>query len=124
MKFSQRLGYYSFGFIVGMILLFFFLGGKKTSCDYSPNARVLKNIRIKERKFSDQALLAMSDKALDTSHISKILKSGNVDFSKSNTNKITCKEYFIEGNANEKRIGLTVQNCDSIAIIHTLIILK
>lgn len=124
MKLVQRLGYYSLGFIVGLILLFFFLGGKKTSCDYSPNDRVLKNIRIKQRKFSDKVLTEMISNNLDTSHISQILKSGSVDFDKSDTDKSPCKIYFIEGTANQKNIELTVENCDSIARINSLEILR
>ena len=41
MKFIHRLGLYLGGFSVGLIFLMFFLV-EKTSCAYSPNARVLK----------------------------------------------------------------------------------
>jgi len=78
MKLAQRLFYYLGGFAIGFILLLFFLGGKKTSCDYSPTARVLKNIRIKKRKFSDQVKHDMHSYAIDTADISKILIHGDV----------------------------------------------
>ena len=44
MKFIHRLGYYLGGFSIGLIFLAFFLSGKRASCDYGPDARVLKNI--------------------------------------------------------------------------------
>ncbi|MHA7059160.1 hypothetical protein ACWGOQ_0018175 [Aquimarina sp. M1] len=124
MKLAHRLGFYFFGFIIGLFLLFFFLGGKKASCDYTPTARVLKNIRIKKRIFSEDARVAMSNYRIDTADISNILRSGNVDFGKSNTKLDSCKTYFIEGEAKEKTIGLLIANCDSIARVTTLEILK
>lgn len=120
MKLAQRLFYYLGGFAIGLILLFFFLGGKKTSCDYSPTARVLKNIRIKERVFSEQAIANMQQYQIDTADISHILLKGSVDFSKSNTKLDSCKTYFIEGEIKEQNIGLIIKNCDSIAKINTL----
>ncbi|MBQ0741249.1 hypothetical protein J9332_43965, partial [Aquimarina celericrescens] len=56
MKFIHRLGYYLSGFVVGIIMLMFFLGGKKTSCDWGLDARVLKNMRNKERIVEADAL--------------------------------------------------------------------
>jgi len=124
MKLAHRLGFYFFGFIIGLFLLFFFLGGKKASCDYTPTARVLKNIRIKKRFFSKKAIVAMQTYAIDTADISTILASGSVDFGKSNTNLDSCNTYFIEGQSRDKSIGLIISNCDSIARINTLEILK
>ena len=73
MNFLQRLGFFSIGLIMGIGILMFFLGGKKASCDYSPNARTLKNIRIKERVISDEALGFFQSNNIDTSFISTVL---------------------------------------------------
>ncbi len=124
MKLAQRLLYYLGGFGIGLILLFFFLGGKKTSCDYGPDARVLKNIRIKKRIFSEDARNTMQIHQIDTADISSILKKGGVNFSKSNTEMDSCKIYFIEGVIKQKNINLLVENCDSIAKIKTLNIVQ
>ncbi len=111
MKFVKRLGFYSGGFIIGLLLLFFFLGGKKTSCDYGPNARTLKNIRIKERAFSEETLQYLSQQQLDTSAISILLQNGNVIFSESNTDLDSCKVYVIEGSVSEKNLKVSIENC-------------
>ncbi len=124
MKLAHRLGFYFFGFIIGLFLLFFFLGGKKASCDYTPTARVLKNIRIKKRTFSEEVLASMYNYSIDTADISNILKSGSVDFGKSNTKLDSCNTYFIEGEVKEKTIGLVIANCDSIARVDALEIIK
>ncbi|WP_010521793.1 hypothetical protein [Aquimarina agarivorans] len=117
MTFGQRLGYFSGGLIIGIFFLIFFLAGKKTSCDYSPTARVLKNIRIKERQFTPQSLEQLNAAKLDTAAISKILNSGSVNFSKSNTKLDSCKLYHIDGVIKNKSVALLVENCNKQAKI-------
>ncbi|EMY81553.1 DUF4258 domain-containing protein [Psychroflexus gondwanensis] len=124
MKFIHRLGYYLSGFVVGIIMLMFFLGGKKTSCDWGLDSRVLKNIRIKDRVVTDEALEFFNQKKIDTSAISYILKSGDVNFKESNIEAKPCKIYQIEGEINEERLGLIFENCDSIATLKNVFILK
>ncbi len=110
MKLIQRLGYYLGGFAIGLIILTFFLNGKKTSCSYGPEARVLKNISIK-------TLVLSPDIILDSLAIQHVLKTGNIDFSKSDSRQKPCGIYNIEGIYNTKPITLTVKNCDSTATI-------
>jgi hypothetical protein len=121
MTFKQRLPYFLGGLILGIIVVIFFLGKKNTSFDYLPNARVLKNIRIKNRMFSEEALYTLNTAKIDTAVISQILKKGNVD----NLNKIrldSCIQYNIKGEKEFKNISLTVKNCDSIAFIENITI--
>ncbi|MFT4684333.1 MAG: hypothetical protein ACI9M9_001388 [Flavobacteriaceae bacterium] len=117
MKFVHRLGFYLGGFVIGLMLLFFFLGGKKTSCDYGPEARTLKNIRIKSRHFSEKALQAFSNHQLDTSSISNFFINGAVLFSESNTSLDSCKQYVIRGVVADKEYKIRVENCDSKATV-------
>jgi hypothetical protein len=124
MKFIHRLGYYLSGFVVGIIMLMFFLGGKKTSCDWGLDSRVLKNIRIKDRVVTDEAVKFFNQKKIDTASISHILKFGDVNFKESNIEAKPCKTYQIEGEINEERLGLIFQNCDSIATLKRVFILE
>jgi hypothetical protein len=117
MKLAQRIAWYLGGFGIGLILLFFFLSGKKTSCDYGPNDRVLKNIRIKKRVLSETALVALKSKNLDTTAISTILYDGRVDFGESTTNLDSCNIYVVHGVASKKNLQLKVQNCSERATI-------
>lgn len=117
MKFIHRLGFYLGGFVIGLILLFFFLSGKKTSCDYGPQARTLKNIRIKSLGFSDEALITLSRNQLDTTLISDLLKNGKVLFSESDTKLDSCKRYVIEGKVSKNKLKIRVENCESKATI-------
>ncbi len=107
------------GFVVGLILLFFFLGGKKTSCDYGMDARVLKNIRNKEIVYSEVALNSLRSRQLDSSDVGQILRKGDVDFSESNTKLDSCKQYVIEGTLEQIKMRIRVENCAKIATIMT-----
>lgn len=124
MKLIHRLGYYGIGLFFGIVILIFFLSGKKTSCDYSPNARVLKNIRIKEREFSNNSLNFFNANKIDTSIVSKILNDGDVDFNRSNTDAEPCSIYFISSDSENTSIELEIENCDSIATIKKAYIKK
>ena len=124
MKFIYRLGYFSFGLIMGIIILMFFLGGKKASCDYSPNARTLKNIRIKERIFSTEAVHFFELNKIDTSSVSAILDDGNVDFGKSKTKQEPCRIYFISGEIETRTLELQIENCEKTATVQRVEIIE
>lgn len=117
MKFIQRLGYYLGGFSIGLIILAFFLNGKKVSCDYGPEARVLKNINSKKIVYTN---LHIKDSAI----INSVLKYGDVVFSKSNPRELPCGVYSIEGLYNDDDTILTIENCDSIVTVLELKIEK
>ncbi|XCF05086.1 hypothetical protein ABI125_10155 [Tamlana crocina] len=120
MKLIQRIGYYLGGFAIGLVLLAFFLSGKKTSCSYGPEARVLKNINTKKIIFSPEVLNSLSKHALDSTSIQTIFKKGDINFSKSEPRKEPCAEYLIEGELKNEQILLTVENCDSTATVTNL----
>lgn len=117
MKLAYRLAYFSGGFLIGILLLFFILSGKKTSCAYGPESRTLKNIRLKNRVFSENALTILKSNEIDTSVISSLLEDGDVLFSESNTKLDSCKIYVIEGAISEKKLKVSIQNCEKTATI-------
>ncbi len=117
MKLAYRLAYFSGGFIIGILILFFILSGKKTSCAYGLDARTLKNIRLKERAFSEKTLEVLRTNNLDTAAISQLLAEGDVVFSESNTKLDSCRIYVVKGIASEKKLKLKIENCDSLATV-------
>ena len=120
MKLIQRIGYYLGGFSLGLVILAFFFNGKKTSCSYGPEARVLKNINSKKIIFSEAVNTQIANKTIDSIEIKTILKKGDINFSESDTRKKPCGTYSIEGETNEKEIVLSIENCDSIVTITNL----
>lgn len=120
MTFKQRLPYFLGGLTIGIIFVIFIWNKKGTqSFDYGPNARVLKNIRIKNRVFSSKSLSIINSNKIDTATVSQILKNGDVDI----WNKIkldTCMQYNVKGLKDLKNITLTVINCNSTATINNI----
>lgn len=122
MKLIHRLGYYLGGFAIGLVILFFFLGGKKVSCSYGPNARTIKNIGIKTHIYSENVQSAMVNYSLDTLAVTELIRTGDVNFSESDTRSEGCKTYLIENTWDTREVELRVKNCDSTATIQTLVI--
>jgi hypothetical protein len=122
MTFKQRLPYFLGGLTIGIIVVVFIWGKKNTTFDYGPNARVLKNLRIKDRVFSKEAMDVMHFYHLDTALVTNLFQHGNVDLG----NKIkldTCLyQYNIEGKNKLQNITLTVKNCDSVVYIEKIIV--
>jgi hypothetical protein len=117
MTLLQRVGYYLGGFSMGIIILAFFLSGKHASCSYGPEARVLKDISTKKVVYNDAVKLAVSENEIDSTSIAQILEGGSISFSDSQARKKPCGIYAIEGNKDDKKVVLMVENCDSIATI-------
>ena len=119
MKFIHRLGFYLGGFSIGLIFLAFFLNGKKVSCDYGPEARVLKNINSKKIDFGEN----LNYELADTAEIKSALNNGKILFSESDTRKKPCGEYVIKNNirGENSNLYITVRNCDSLVTIVRII---
>jgi hypothetical protein len=122
MKLIQRIGYYLGGFSLGLLILAFFLNGKKASCSYGPDARVLKNISTKKIIYGSLISEAIENKQIDTATIRYILKKGDINFSKSDTNKKPCATYTVEDSFDNKEFVLVIENCDSTATLQKLVI--
>jgi hypothetical protein len=114
---KYRFTLFGFGFVIGLVLVFFFLGGKKASCNWLPNDRMLNIIRSKEIIFTDAALKSLEEKKMDTLQIYSILKSGKINFSKSMVKNKPCRKYHIEGTKPIENTFITVELCDSTATV-------
>ena len=117
MKFIHRLGYYLGGFSVGLIVLAFFLSGKKASCDYGPNARTIKNISSKDKRYSENTKFFIITYRLDSLKVENLIRDGEVDFSKSQTHMDSCNIYTIDSKLDNENVILSIENCKEIATI-------
>ena len=80
MKLLYRLGFYLAGFSVGIILLSVIFKGKKTSCNYGPNDRVIMNL---SKKIWHSTLV--NNSTFDSISFDKFLDMASVDFNNSGT---------------------------------------
>lgn len=122
MKFYQRFAYYLVGLIMGCFVVAAVLMGKKTSCNYFPNARVLNNLRTKPFLYDIEASRRLSEDWVDTIDIKNTLTEGDVDFDKSNIPEEGGKKYVIYGKTKAgKEITLEVINYDDKAVLKNII---
>lgn len=117
MKLVHRFAYYFGGFAIGLLFLFFVLNRKNASCDYFPDARVLKNIRTTKLAYSQKALEDIQQYKFDTTQVAVILENGDVDFSRSNVHSDSCNTYLVTGNSSNQFVEMFIENCDSLATI-------
>jgi len=117
---KTRFTLYGFGFAIGLVLVFFFLGGKNASCNWMPNDRILNIISQKKISFADEVKGTMVSSNVDSVDVMQILINGEIDFSKSVVKNEPCRNYWIQGNAAQKELVITVELCDSVALITTL----
>ncbi|HBI00700.1 MAG TPA: DUF4258 domain-containing protein [Flavobacterium sp.] len=125
MKFYQRLAFFLFGLLIGVIFLIYFLGAKAdargvTFC-YLPNCRVLKDIRTKPFHYSEEASAVLAETWIDTIDIKNTLTHGDVDFDLSNVKEGAAKLYVIEGKTvNQVPITLEVLNFEKKAVLKSI----
>ena len=116
---KRRFGLYGFGFAIGIVLVFFFLGGKNSSCNWMPNARMLEIIRSKQISYSSDVQYKIDNFIIDSTDINSILLLGDIDFSKSQVKNNPCRNYLINGEVRNQEVAITVIICDSLATIET-----
>ena len=116
---KKRFTLYGFGFVIGLLIVFFFLGGKRASCNWLPNDRILNIIRQKKILYSKEVTRQLSESRADSLDIRSILESGDVDFSKSRVKNEPCRLYWIQGEGKQEPYVITVEVCDSLATVLT-----
>lgn len=125
MNFIKRLGFYMGGFSIGLVFLIFFLSGKRAQCNWFPDDRVIADINKKNSvRFSPEFRTLLANKEIDTTSVIMILKYGDVDFSKSNTDTIPCNRYYINGRKELAKTALIVTNCERFVQVENLVIEK
>lgn len=83
MSLIKRVFYYLGGVGLGIILLMFFLSGKKTSCDYGPNSRTLKFLKNKPLSLNSDSKKDLIRYNIDSIQLARVLLEGDVNFSDS-----------------------------------------
>jgi len=106
-KLLYRLGFYMIGFSIGLIFLAVILKGKKTSCNYGPNDRVISNLSKKNWSLNQSI-----NPEFDSIAFHSFLTKSNVDFGKSDTLKDSCKTYLLNGYWREQPFTLRLENCE------------
>ncbi len=116
----QRFALYGIGFVMGIVIVFFFLGGKRASCNWLPNDRILNIIERKELRYGEQIEQNLNEAQADSLDIRSILKNGDIDFSKSRVKNDPCRLYWIQGQGKQSSLLISVELCDSTATVNSV----
>jgi len=129
-KFLRRFGYFLGGMALGVVALKYINQQKGTTFDYGPNARVLKQIRIKDTlKIAPKAQLILDKYHLDSLDIQYALHKGVWDRSKSDVHKKPCSIYWIDSRIGKKfnnevssyNFSFIIERCEYTATINQVI---
>ena len=116
----KRFTLYGIGFAMGIIMVLFFLGGKRAACNWLPNDRILNIIQRKQILYGEQIGAQLQETQADSLDIRAILKNGDIDFSKSRVKNEPCRRYWIQGQGKQSSLLISVELCDSIATVNSL----
>ena len=108
MNFSKKIKLFSFGLLIGIFFLITFLNGKKLSCNYGPESRVINNLKQKKWVFKKKNINQ------DTLDLIDFLENSKVVFNKSNTRKDSCRVYHLKGIGKYQKIIINAENCSKV----------
>lgn len=125
-KLLRRFGYFFMGFALGVVALTYINKQKGNIFFYLPNARTLRQLRLRKTLLIDEsAKKTISQYQLDSMDIQYVLHKGDVDFFKSHPRVKPCPDYWIDITINKKKNDQIVKNnfafiferCDSVATL-------
>lgn len=120
--FLRRLFFFAIGLVIGIFILKNFFNKKNAEFDYMPNARTLKSISNKPLVyFSDEAKDQLKQLNIDSVQAMTLLDFGKVNFKASQLREKPCQTYQIEPTKKTPPIIMSVQRCDSVSIIKSII---
>lgn len=108
----KKLKFYAIGLVPGLLIVFFILNQKGTSCSYFPNDRVIAETLTKDFTYSPTF-----KSELDVNKISEqflkdsIIAGGKIDFDRSKAQEKPCPKYLLLYPKNNPRIEVNYSKC-------------
>ncbi len=124
---GQRIRLYLVGFLIGCVLVYFLLLRGVNRTYWLPANRVKEQVHKSTFTFSEHAKCILACKNISEEEVKEILKSGDVNFSESDTHGVPCPSYALEGKTTSNkslRVLVTVFERDSTAQITTAVNLE
>lgn len=108
----KKLKFYLIGFLPGLIIVFFILNQKGTSCSYFPNDRVIAETLTKNFSYSESFKKEMEAHKISEKQMKDdIIPNGKIDFDKSNAQKKPCPEYVLFYPKNDSKFEIRYSKC-------------
>ena len=121
----KKLKFYAIGLVPGLLIVFFILNQKGTSCSYFPNDRVIAETLTKDFTYSptfktEMELNKISEQFLKDSIIAK----GEIDFDRSKPQNEPCPEYLLTYPKKNPKFEVNYSKCKETAEFTSLKKLK
>lgn len=108
----KKLKFYFIGLVPGLLIVFFILNQKGTSCSYFPNDRVIAETLTKDFIFTDNFKKELEvNKISEKSLKDDIIANGKIDFDRSNAQKQPCPEYLLLYPKDHPKFEISYSKC-------------
>ncbi|WP_027382682.1 DUF4258 domain-containing protein [Epilithonimonas caeni] len=108
----KKLKFYAIGLIPGLLIVFFILNQKGTSCSYFPNDRVIAETLTKDFFYSENFKKEMeSNKITEKQLKDEIITNGTIDFDRSQAQKQPCPDYLLVYPKNNPQYEIYYSKC-------------
>jgi hypothetical protein len=118
----RRLRFYGFGFLLGCLLVSILFKGK--SCQM-PGSVKLEELSYQKLELTQHGECRMKCRSITEAEIKEVLKTGKINYDKSNVRDTPCGTYAVEGKTSEgQEVRIVIADCDTISRVVTAIDLK
>lgn len=112
----KKLKFYAIGLIPGLLIVFFILNKKGTSCSYFPNDRVIAETLTKDFTYSPNFKSEMESHKISEKFLKdSIVAAGTIDFDKSNAQSKPCPQYLLLYPKKNPRFEINYSKCQDAA---------
>ncbi len=118
----RRFKFYGFGFLLGILLVSILFKGR--GCKM-PGSVKLDELAAQKLELTDHAECRMECRSITLEEIKAVLKSGKINYDKSNVHEKPYGTYAVEGNsADGQQLRIVIADCDTISRLVTAIDLR
>jgi hypothetical protein len=118
----RRLKFYGFGFALGILAVSLIYKGK--GCQM-PGSRKLEELAFQKLELTQHGECRMKCRQITEAEIRSLLKSGKINYDKSEVHAEPFGKYAVEGNtADGQNVRIIIADCDTISRVVTAIDLR
>lgn len=108
----KKLKFYAIGLIPGLLIVFFILNQKGTSCSYFPNDRVIAETLTKDFTYSPTFKTEMEASKISEKFLKdSIISAGEIDFDRSQAQAEPCPQYLLLYPKKKPRFEINYSKC-------------
>lgn len=116
---ARRLRLYAFGFLLGILTVTILYKGK--GCQM-PSSAKLEELSYQPLQYTLQDSCKMQCNGISIEEIRTVLKTGKINYDKSNVQEKPCGIYAVEGNTTDgQNLRILIADCDTISKMITAI---